>query len=49
VAVKLQEQALSVLKESDREDFLRKLALVADRCREAADNSPTPRTVKKNS
>lgn len=50
VAVKLQEQALAVLEESDREDFLSKLALVADKCREAADNSPgSPRTVKKNS
>lgn len=44
VAVNLQEQVLEVLDEEDREDFLRKLALVADRCREAADNSPAPRT-----
>ena len=49
VAVKLQEQVLSVLEESDREDFLRKLALVADKCREAADNSPSPRGARKSS
>lgn len=49
VAVKLQEQVLTVLEESDREDFLRKLALVADKCREAADNSPAPRAAKKSS
>ncbi|MBG85346.1 MAG: MarR family transcriptional regulator [Verrucomicrobiales bacterium] len=40
VAVNLQSQVLSVLDEADREDFLKKLATVADACREAADNSP---------
>lgn len=49
VAVGLQEQVLSVLAEGDREDFLTKLALVADCCREAADNGPSPRGVRKNS
>jgi MarR family transcriptional regulator for hemolysin len=42
VAVDLQEQVLSVLAEEEREDFLRKLGLVADKCRDAADNSPAP-------
>lgn len=36
VAVKLQAEVLTVLHEEDREDFLEKLALVADACREAA-------------
>lgn len=43
VAVDLQSQVLTVLDEGEREDFLRKLATVADACREAADNSPKRR------
>jgi DNA-binding MarR family transcriptional regulator len=49
VAVELQEQVLSVLDEQDREDFLSKLALVADKCREAADAGPATKGVRKNS
>jgi len=37
VAVELQESVLAVLPEGEREDFLEKLATLADACREAAD------------
>jgi DNA-binding MarR family transcriptional regulator len=40
VAVDLQAQVMSVLAEKDREDFLEKLALVADACREASAKAP---------
>lgn len=39
VAVELQAQVMSVLDENDREDFLGKLAQVADACRTAAADS----------
>jgi DNA-binding MarR family transcriptional regulator len=40
IAIALQTEALSVLPEADREEFLEHLALVGDACREAADKSP---------
>ncbi len=40
IAVDLQAQVMRVLAEKDREDFLEKLALVADACREASVNAP---------
>lgn len=43
VAVDLQAETLTVLDEAEREDFLRKLALVADACRQAAEDSPSQR------
>lgn len=43
VAVDLQAETLTVLDEAERENFLRKLALVADACRQAAEDSPSHR------
>jgi DNA-binding MarR family transcriptional regulator len=40
VAVKLQEEVLSVLPETDRERFLQQLATVGEACREAAEQRP---------
>jgi len=40
VAIALQTEALGVLPEGERENFLEHLALVADACRFAADKSP---------
>lgn len=40
IAVRLQSQVMTVLPEAEREDFLRKLALVADACRDAASRAP---------
>jgi len=40
IAIALQTEALRVLPEAKREEFLEHLALVADACRDAADQSP---------
>jgi len=40
IAIALQTEALRVLPEANREEFLEHLALVADACRDAADQSP---------
>jgi DNA-binding MarR family transcriptional regulator len=43
VAQELQGEVLSALPEQDRESFLKNLALVADACQQAAENSPKAR------
>ncbi len=40
VAIALQTQVLSALPADDREDFLEHLSIIADACRQAADDSP---------
>ena len=40
IAIALQAEVLGALPESQREEFLGRLALVADACRAAADKSP---------
>jgi DNA-binding MarR family transcriptional regulator len=43
VALELQTEILSVLPEQEQEDFLERLTIIADRCRQAAEGSPKGR------
>jgi len=47
LALELQSEVLSALPENQREGFLQHLALVADACHRAAENSPKTRSIKK--
>ena len=46
IALELQTEILSALPETQREEFLKNLALVAEACNQAADNSPKTRKSK---
>jgi DNA-binding MarR family transcriptional regulator len=47
LALDLQSEVLSALPENQREGFLQHLALVADACHRAAENSPKTRSARK--